>query len=968
MATAEEGKTPTNYQYQPQGPSSKDSSSAYLMSIVSTLSSSANYDQREKEKTRIEKAFRESDKRLGELVTENYQDVTKILQAFNGMTKSINESREKIRKIKEDLNSCKTLLHFKRDELRKLWKDGVEHKAVLSMLEQVEQMKEVQDKMNTYMANKHYLHATDTIVQAVSMLEGPLNGIDALREVRGDLINIKEKMHETLIEELSRQIYERSLPSSSLQPGSLMRWSRKDATVWGWSDGVDSPRRVPKQDSVESSNNKAYTEVKEDLNSNPEENLTKFIAILTESLFVLRKLPDAVERIKLGMKGSLHKLINTATQQIAESSGQQLDSMENHVQPKYFNELLKLVFQHSRCVAQTHQTFLDHVLKLTPSPGIDNEKSGMPLQNHIMYDMKDVWSEIQARLQILLSQYLDVPNSMLSRQQVPSGFDQPTMDISQYFSKKKAGKAKKVSLFRFDASQHAISVTSARQQIQQQYEHDTLGLPDSWHIIKVCKPGAFNITAIYKPLRSFIREVEDIMQTTSGLQEFITDFVQNVFLGQVHSKVSGSIDAATRVQRDGDSHLCFDALRNVIDEKRRRELGVPRPLLQSTVIVDSCIQELQDLMHHLPDYADQFLNMICNVLRDYREKCHSAYRDIVQHGSDEKRIISAMWAKDEDISRFLRSLPSWRSLQPRQGKELDRTICSEEEIRSLNSKESVILISNLSGDDALIPQQEIITDVTQMRTVANLHESLEWFADRLEQFAASLTSQNSLNPATDELPMELPPISDKTLQSLKQLVQDFKDLAEICLLLLHLEVRVHCFYYLLPVAKQSNYAGPIDDLDPDSNVLKLNKDLSGMEEMMTQSLQPKKFKYIFESLGFLVASILITSVQFLKKINENGIKKMCRNILAIQQNLTNITLARESDLDRARHFYELLYLNPDDLINSVAEKGPQFSLSEYKELIQLYHRSFAGNPVSLQDARMQRLHSVMEKGQDETLQ
>ena len=39
-------------------------------------------------------------------------------------------------------------------------------------------------------------------------------------------------------------------------------------------------------------------------------------------------------------------------------------------------------------------------------------------------------------------------------------------------------------------------------------------------------------------------------------------------------------------------------------------------------------------------------------------------------------------------------------------------------------------------------------------------------------------------------------------RSLKSLVQDFKDLSEICLLLLHLEVRVHCFYYLLPVAKQ----------------------------------------------------------------------------------------------------------------------------------------------------------------------
>ena len=42
----------------------------------------------------------------------------------------------------------------------------------------------------------------------------------------------------------------------------------------------------------------------------------------------------------------------------------------------------------------------------------------------------------------------------------------------------------------------------------------------------------------------------------------------------------------------------------------------------------------------------------------------------------------------------------------------------------LNSKEAVILITNLSSDEASIPQHEIITDVTQMRTVANVPESL----------------------------------------------------------------------------------------------------------------------------------------------------------------------------------------------------------------------------------------------------
>lgn len=47
---------------------------------------------------------------------------------------------------------------------------------------------------------------------------------------------------------------------------------------------------------------------------------------------------------------------------------------------------------------------------------------------------------------------------------------------------------------------------------------------------------------------------------------------------------------------------------------------------QSTVTVDRNIQELQTLMHDLPDYAEQFLNMICKILEEYRDTCHSAYR------------------------------------------------------------------------------------------------------------------------------------------------------------------------------------------------------------------------------------------------------------------------------------------------------------------------------------------------------
>ncbi|XP_062607310.1 exocyst complex component 4-like, partial [Saccostrea cucullata] len=110
--------------------------SEFLMAIVRTLSTSADFEQREKEKARIEKTFIQSDKRLGELVSENYQELAQITQDFSTISKSVNEAREKIKKIKDDLSSCKTLLHCKRDELRRLWIEGVEQKTMVAMLDQ----------------------------------------------------------------------------------------------------------------------------------------------------------------------------------------------------------------------------------------------------------------------------------------------------------------------------------------------------------------------------------------------------------------------------------------------------------------------------------------------------------------------------------------------------------------------------------------------------------------------------------------------------------------------------------------------------------------------------------------------------------------------------------------------------------------------------------------------------------------
>ena len=59
----------------------------------------------------------------------------------------------------------------------------------------------------------------------------------------------------------------------------------------------------------------------------------------------------------------------------------------------------------------------------------------------------------------------------------------------------------------------------------------------------------------------------------------------------------------------------------------------------------------------------------------------------------------------------------------------------------------------------------------------------------------------------------------------------------------------------------------------------------------------------------------MSCVQHIRRMNENGVKKMCRNVFSLQQTLTSITLAREPALDYARAYFELLCLTPEVCIS-----------------------------------------------------
>uniref|UniRef100_A0AAQ5YPG8 Exocyst complex component Sec8 n=1 Tax=Amphiprion ocellaris TaxID=80972 RepID=A0AAQ5YPG8_AMPOC len=935
--------------------------SGLLISVIRTLSSSDDVQDRETEKGRLEEAFETCDRDLDELIVQHYAELTTAIRTYQSITERITSSRNKIKQVKENLLSCKMLLHCKRDELRKLWIEGIEHKHVLQLLDDIENIKQVPQRLEAYMASKHYLHATDMLVKAVESLEGPLLQVEGLGDLRLELHSKKLNIHLVLIDELHRHLYIKSTSRLGHKNKDKIAAHSSPMPVLDISS-LSTPRKLLDSSQFSTPGSGSVRELQQDMRElsqadlpevDPEENSAEFMGILIRALAKLKKLPETIKAIMDRLEPELKQIVKRSTTQIADHAYQRGENLAQESQPRLLLELLELLIDKFKAVAQAHSVVLAHLQQIAVQcPGGTHE------EDIKLYDQADVSAKIQTVLQVLLMEYLDVKNSRSATE--PSAqlsYASTGSEFAAFFAKKKPQRAKQ-SLFKFESSSHAISMSAyLREQRRELYSKSGElqggaddNLIEGGEMKFVCKPGARNITVIFQPLLRFIQEIEMNMGPGQAkqcqLRAFLTYYINDLFLNQVRTEINKEIEAVSKTA---------DPLKILASADTMKLLGVQRPLLQSTVVVEKSIQDLMSLMQDLSAYSNQFLEMVCDKLKEYKEICNTAYRGIVQ--CEEKLTISASWSKDEDISRLLQSLPNWANMaQPRQTRQKRED--EEDFTRAAFAKESEVLTGNLG--DKLIPQNEILRDVSDLKALANLHESMEWLAARLKMFFANLPRASSKSRAQRTHAHTL--VREQILQTLSDLSRGFQDIADRCLLVLHLEVRVHCFHYLIPLTKQGNYAivANVESMDYDPLVVKLNKDISAIEEAMGAALQQHKFQYIFEGLGHLISCILINGAQYFKRISESGIKKMCRNIFVLQQNLTNITMSRESDLDFARQYYEMLYNTADELLNLVVDQGVRYTELEYINALSLLHRSQTGvGDLSTQNIRLQRLKEII---------
>ncbi|XP_037947074.1 exocyst complex component 4 [Teleopsis dalmanni] len=929
----------------------------FLVNVIKSLGFSETNEERQKEKLKIEKEFKRSDQRLNELVSKYDQQLTQVLPLFSQVSTEIASSRERIHAVKENLGACKRLLQCRRDELKKMWTDAVQHKYVLEMLEQINELRKVPQRVVAYTAKRQYLHASKALTDALALIQGPLQGVEGLNDLRTDLQARRQQLYYRLHEELVTQLYKNSA-SEALSTFQRNNSSRLNGS---FTRGIIARRST---DRIEANARvrKALTEMAQGFDLEKSEiiqdtdlidnelSMTYFISIIVECFGMLGKVPDSLEKLRVQIQDELLHVVRNTTQELIS-----LNLTANNRYPLL--ALLEVIYEQFKSIAKTHTLLLKNYLAVVQKYSVVGPQP---------YDLTDFWAQAQSVLQLLLTDYLDIQNSAADESS-QSAFSEPTSNINFFFLRRKVPSTKK-TLFKLDKAAHVTTQQTSSNGSFKEHRRNASDVSTDDNLagslnnsgsgkgsnivpnekqrekILICTPDQNVITKVYLPLMSYIQEIESFMKCKPGqpcsLHDFIDNYIKDTFLLKGHNRnLNMTIESLSKNQ---------DAWRAIISPEDMKTYNLTRPLLQSTAMVERRLSETKTLIQDLPCYSEELLKMVCALLKTYREICQAAYRGIVQPDSEDKRIYSVAWLKDEDISRFLKTLPNWTDLKssnqrPKHGKKLQRNHFepSEEEsplqVQQRNIREAEMLTSNLG--EGGITQQEILGDISVLKELAILQESMEWFSCRVSEFANDLRRPlvNGLNIVANECVSDIT-IKDGTIKVLTNLALEFDELSNTCLLVLHLEVRVQCFHYLRskPKHRSNNFIDTKEDvLEPDTQVQMLTKRLSEMDEAFSSTLHPRKTRYIFEGLAHLAARILIQASNYLENIDQVTVQRMCRNSIALQQTLSNITASREVALDQAKSFYELLCMEPDEILTAIVEKGPQFTEMQYLNALHL---------------------------------
>ncbi|KZS95766.1 hypothetical protein SISNIDRAFT_385220, partial [Sistotremastrum niveocremeum HHB9708] len=607
-----------------------------------------------------------------------------------------------------------------------------------------------------------------------------------------------------------------------------------------------------------------------------------------------------------------------------------------------------------------------------------------------LFPLMDQWLHIQAEMRTLLSEYLVSESSERGGGGVKSGVA-AINDVLRGAKERGVGvkerEREKVKVFRFtdsDFKSMSKAVRGQEEELLAALRGSVPGLvhsssePSSLQVLSTTStstpgisngisetkahrlllpPTPFHIPTLFPPSLAFLDRVVEVMP--SGLEPvrtaslFLDEFVKGVWMGVLEERVSGVFHSGA----SGPEAFLEDPLSTsyssyspttatATSQQTLSQNSSPSlPLLKSFTHTLALINSLTSLLLTTPFHREDYSRLILGVVAQFYSRVSDFFRDVVErdgsHSVGGLSALGAQWAHDEAVFECLSSLLN---------------ASDENAYRMYCEKENELELGLLG--QGRISADDILPSGRDLRTLCALYRSITWLVQQLTFLKPSTDAQgqnqgvqspsglpepqSTFTPYTPQLPTLTPFAADEQLVlpltremsvRFSVLLKTYQQLADIILFTVRIDIRVRTIRQLDQALRRGNYRLERDGSDPDEHIIDLNVDLAKCDDATMNALPEKQRLFIFNGLGTLIESVLISHAKIIPSINTYGLRKMTRNILALTQNLKTIREQNwDTDMERVKRYWGLYALGPQGLLATIRH-SPTFSFDEYKTML-----------------------------------
>jgi len=879
----------------------------------------------EKERLALQADCDNMDQAMQIIVDAYYNGFNKSLASYGHILRYICSSKDSVALLKAQLAGVKTCLNIRDKELRKLWLRKTEYTETLRILDEIDQVKIGWERVEHHLDAKDWVEAARVLVQCMRIVDqDEIRQVGAIYDIRLYLADVHAKFHTRVIEELHQIIYlKQAAPVANLDTS-------------GQTPQESAPSLLARS------------------TADPQQ-ITQPLESLVESLFIVKRVPEAVEALYSRVRTETRSVIDAGISSVVAQYQKSAKPLPSSLHPTRFHipnppleNLLRSLFESCVRILLLHKRVQACLRSFAEST--HEFTSSLPKGKAPIYSVERVWEAIQEEMISLFRVHLATNTQNSENQFSAVDGDQPRKTQRK--------------LFHFaDSSAATYNLTGGKEGAS------------ALAALQLFKPSPFNIITVYPLLEQFNNDVvrSALVITETGEQsmmvEFVNEFVEKVYLPHLRQHYRGSLSHAV------ESPDAFKPW-----ERQRAESGEDNKNWPRSVVY--CVSELVNIVRDaahaitvLPSYSFQIAQVVEDLCLSFSRRCRVAYENATEN-SLAARIVSnslvcaqleldSLWIKQmSDTKEEARSKTESRNPPRASGRSLSPR-------RSSPRKREGSIVEGFAGELAPsylyegeakfsrenpIARADLLFDSSRLLYLGNLAESLEWLVQELGSVCIELDRRRNDKSLSSNN-------KESSNSTLNDTVGQFTFLAKRCLFTLKVEVRLHAFHFLDRLQKCS-YVVEDETPEPDGCVVELTKDLGALEGILSRILSQHKIAYLFGGLEGLIASIVMCSLPKIKTINPNGVWKMCRNLFAIEQSLSQLGHAGSGvAFENARRFYRLLTLPPEELmvqLSSIASPTPQAQLwgvssEEYKSLLAYLERSPASHYFDF--ASLRALHS-----------